>query len=473
MTRGSIIGDEVRPGSATIDVVDPATEKTIGAVASATIEDCRDAVEAARDAFPAWAATAPRARAEILRAAFEGMRARRMEIAQLIVAENGKTLSDALGEVDYASEFFRWYSEEAVRIGGEMRPSPAGDKQILTMRQPIGVALLVTPWNFPAAMATRKLAPALAAGCTTVLKPASATPLTAFLITDILREAGVPAGVVNVVCPRPVGPAVAEMMTHPALRTLSFTGSTEAGVTLLQNAAPSILRCSMELGGNAPLIVYGDADMRTAVEGALVAKMRNGGASCIAANRFYVHESIAEEFTERLAAAMAALDPAIPEQEGPFLSPLISAAERDRVAAFVTEAKSGGARVVTGGHELDRPGYFYAATVLADVDPSASVLAEEVFGPVAPIVTFRTEEEAIGMANATDLGLASYVFTSDLAKGLRTSQALEAGIVGLNRGFVSDPAAPFGGVKRSGLGREGSHEGVEEFLETKYVALGW
>ncbi|MFZ0041834.1 MAG: NAD-dependent succinate-semialdehyde dehydrogenase [Solirubrobacteraceae bacterium] len=473
MTYGSIIRAAVRQAPESIEVIDPATEEVLDTVACASVEDCLEAVDAASAAFPAWASTSPRERGEILRGAFERKRDRRDELARLIADENGKTLRDALGEVDYAAEFFRWFSEEAVRIGGELRPAPGRDKQIATMRQPIGVALLITPWNFPAAMATRKLAPALAAGCCTVLKPASATPLTAFAVAEILAEAGLPDAVVNVVCPSPPGPAVAAMMAHPKLRTVSFTGSTEVGSQLLEQAARGVLRCSMELGGNAPFIVYGDANVDAAIEGALVAKMRNGGASCIAANRFYVDRSIAPEFTEGLTQAMAGLAPIDPGDDGPGLGPLVSRAERDRVSALVSEAVSDGARPLTGGAPLDRAGYFYAPTVLVDVDPEAPILSEEIFGPVATVVAFDREEEALAMANATDLGLAAYAFTRDLAKGMRAAQALEAGIVGLNRGFVSDPAAPFGGVKRSGLGREGGREGIDEFLETKYVAMSW
>jgi succinate-semialdehyde dehydrogenase/glutarate-semialdehyde dehydrogenase len=344
----------------------------------------------------------------------------------------------------------------------------------MVAKQPIGVALLITPWNFPAAMATRKIAPALAAGCTTVLKPASQTPLTAFRVAELLAEAGVPEGAVNIVCPRPPGPAVEAMAAHPAVRTISFTGSTEVGSGLIALAAPRVLRCSMELGGNAPLIVYDDADLDVAVEGAFVAKMRNGGASCIAANRIFVQRGIADRFTEALTRRMSAITVGSPlTEEGVELGPLVSAGERDRVADLVDQAVAGGAEPTTGGTSPQRPGYFYPPTVLTGVDFEAPILTEEVFGPVAPLVAFDTEEEVLERANATEFGLAGYIFSGDLERALRTAEALELGIIGINRGFVSDPAAPFGGYKRSGLGREGGREGIEEFLETKYIAVDW
>jgi succinate-semialdehyde dehydrogenase / glutarate-semialdehyde dehydrogenase len=458
----------------TIAVLDPSTEEQIGEVPSASVEDCLAAVDSAAAAAPGWRARSPRERAEILRRAYELFAAETDELARLISAENGKSLGDARGEVAYAAEFFRWYAEEAVRIEGGLRASPNGDKRIMLTRQPIGVALLITPWNFPAAMATRKIAPALAAGCTVVLKPASQTPLTAFRVAELLAEAGVPEGAVNVVCPRPPGPAVEAMAAHPAVRTISFTGSTEVGAELIALAAPRVLRCSMELGGNAPLIVYDDAGLEVAVEGAFVAKMRNGGASCIAANRIFVQRGIAERFTAALSARMGAVAVGAPlAEEGTELGPLVSAAERDRVAALVDRAVAGGAAVATGGAVPDRAGYFYPPTVLTGVGFDSPILAEEVFGPVAPLVVFDTEEEVLERANATEFGLAGYVFSADLARALRTADALEIGIIGINRGFVSDPAAPFGGFKGSGLGREGGREGIEEFLETKYIAVDW
>jgi succinate-semialdehyde dehydrogenase/glutarate-semialdehyde dehydrogenase len=458
----------------TIAVLDPSTERQIGEVPNASVDDCLAAVDAAAGAAPGWRARSPRERAEILRRAYELIIGETEDLARLISSENGKSLADARGEVAYAAEFFRWYAEEAVRIEGGLKVSPNGDKRIMVSKHPIGVALLITPWNFPAAMATRKIAPALAAGCTTVLKPASQTPLTAFRVAELLAQAGVPDGAVNVVCPRPPGPAVEAMAAHPAVRTISFTGSTEVGSGLIALAAPRVLRCSMELGGNAPLIVYDDADIDVAVEGAFVAKMRNGGASCIAANRIFVQRGIADRFTEALTARMAAMSVGPPlAEEGSELGPLVSAAERDRVADLVDAAVGGGAEALTGGAVPDREGFFYPPTVLAGVDFEAPILNEEVFGPVASVVTFETEEEVLERANATEFGLAGYVFSADLQRALRTADALEIGIIGINRGFVSDPAAPFGGFKGSGLGREGGREGIEEFLETKYIAVDW
>lgn len=461
------------PSTVSTEVLDPADGSTVGVIDRASVADCLAAVDAAAAAQPAWAARAPRERSEMLRSAWQVMIERREEIARLIVRENGKTLADARAEVDYAAEFFRWYSEEVVRVGGELRTAPNGDKQILTLMQPIGVALLITPWNFPAAMATRKIAPALAAGCTTVVKPATETPLTAILVAEILEEVGVPPGVVNVVVPQSTREGVAAMMEHPAVRALSFTGSTEVGSLLLEQAAPGVLRCSMELGGNAPFIVFDDADVDAAVEGAVIAKMRNGGASCIAANVLYVQEPLVERFTDAFARRMEAFTLGNGLQDSTRLGPLVSRAERDRVATSVEAAVARGSDAVVGGSVPAGPGWFYPATVLAGVAPGAAILSEELFGPVAPIVGFGRDDEALAMANASDVGLASYVYSGDLARAMRAAEALEAGIVGVNRGFVSDPAAPFGGVKRSGLGREGGHEGIGEFLEIKYVAVDW
>lgn len=469
----SFIAGEWCPASDHLAVLDPATGAEFASVARAGIADCLDAVEAAAKAFSAWSTTPARERSEVLRRAFELMRADIDTIAELIVRENGKVLADARAEAAYATEFFRWFSEEAVRINGEYRTAPAGDKQIVVAREPMGVALLVTPWNFPAAMATRKIAPALAAGCTVVVKPASETPLTALRIAHLLERAGVPAGVVNVVVPSPAGEAVAAMMAHSAVQTLSFTGSTEVGEILLAQAAPRILRCSLELGGNAPFVVYDDADLDAAVAGAMVAKMRNGGAACTAANRFYVQSGIVAAFTERFAAAMSALRLDEGTAPGAELGPMVSAAERDRVAGLVDATLGNGVRLVTGGEPPARPGYYYAATVLDRVSPSDPILATEIFGPVAPIVEFGSDNEVIDMCNDTDRGLISYVYTRDVGKGMRTAHALQAGMVALNRGIVSDPAAPFGGVKKSGIGREGGFDGVGEFLETKYIAVQW
>lgn len=454
------------------DVTDPATGEAIADVANGTVEDALRCVDAADGAAAAWARTAPRERGEILRRAFELMTERGEQLAELMVRENGKALADARGEVRYAAEFFRWYAEEAVRLSGELRTAPAGTNRIMVLRQPIGIALLITPWNFPAAMATRKIGPALAAGCTVVLKPASETPLTALALGALLAEAGVPDGVVNVLPSRRSGDVAAAVLADPRVRKLSFTGSTEVGRSLLGLAAQQVVSCSMELGGNAPLVVLDDADLDVAVEGAMLAKMRNGGEACTAANRMYVHRSVADEFTRRLGEAMAGLSLG-PGLEDAAVGPLVNQAAVDKVTELVAAAVDDGARVVTGGTAVQGKGFFYPPTVLTDVPPTSRILDEEIFGPVAPIVRFDTDEEAVRLANRTEYGLVAYVFTRDLARGLRISEALEAGMVGLNRGVVSDPAAPFGGVKQSGLGREGGHEGMLEYTESKYVAVEW
>jgi len=389
------------------------------------------------------------------------------------VLENGKALRDARGEVIYAAEFFRWFAEEAVRIDGMVATAPSGANRILVLRQPVGVSVLVTPWNFPAAMATRKIGPALAAGCTVVLKPAKETPLCAFVVADILREAGVPDGVVNVVCSSSAGPLVSAMLADPRVRKLSFTGSTEVGRILLKTAAQTVTNCSMELGGNAPFLIFEDADMDAAIEGAFLAKMRNGGEACTAANRFYVHEKVAGEFTARFSARLEQLSVGPGLDEGTDLGPLVNEDTRSKVASLVTDAAGSGSHVVTGGKAPDRRGFFYLPTVLADVPPGAAILSNEIFGPVAPVVSFTDEADAIRWANDTEYGLVSYLYTADLRRALRVTEALETGMVGINRGIVSDPAAPFGGVKQSGLGREGGHDGLLEFTETKYVAVDW
>ena len=455
------------------DVLDPATGDAIASVANGTVDDALAAVDAAEAAAQAWADTAPRERAEILRRAFELMQERSAELAGLISLENGKALSDAKGEVAYAAEFFRWYAEEAVRAEGSVMTAPSGANRILVVRQPVGIAVLVTPWNFPAAMATRKIGPALAAGCTVVLKPASDTPLTALLMAKILEDAGVPAGVVNVVPSRSSGKVVSTMLHDPRVRKLSFTGSTEVGRLLLREAADQVINCSMELGGNAPFLVLADADLDAAVDGAMVAKMRNAGEACTAANRFYVHESVAEEFSRRLAERMAALRVGPGVAEDTEVGPLVNVEAVDKVAELVGTAVADGARVVTGGGRPQRAGFYFDPTVLLDVPMTSGILAEEIFGPVAPIVTFADEAEAIRMANASEFGLVSYVYTRDLARGLRISEALDSGMVGLNRGIVSDPAAPFGGTKQSGIGREGGHEGMLDYTESKYIATSW
>jgi succinate-semialdehyde dehydrogenase/glutarate-semialdehyde dehydrogenase len=457
----------------TFDVSDPASGEVIAAVADASVEDGLAAVSAASAALPGWSATPPRQRAEVLRRTFELMTERTEQLARLIVRENGKALSDARGEVTYAAEFFRWFAEEAVRAGGDLQMAPAGTNRIMVLRQPIGVSVLVTPWNFPAAMATRKIGPALAAGCTVVLKPASDTPLTALALGALLSEAGVPAGVVNVLPSRRSGPVVDAMLHDSRVRKLSFTGSTEVGRGLLRQAADCIVSCSMELGGNAPFIVFDDADLESAVAGAMVAKMRNGGEACTAANRFLVQRGIAAEFGTRLAQAMGGLRVGPGLEAGVQLGPLINAGGRDKVAALVDGAVREGARIAVGGAVPDGPGFFYPPTVLVDVPASAAILREEIFGPVAPLVVFDSDEEAVALANDSEYGLVAYVYTRDLERGLRCSEALESGMVGLNRPIVSDPAAPFGGVKQSGLGREGGHDGLLEFMESKYIAVTW
>lgn len=455
------------------EVLDPALAQPITSVADATVADAARAVDAAAAAAAGWAATAPRARAEILRGAFELMMRQRTELARLITTENGKSLADAYAEVDYAAEFFRWYSEEAVRGAGELTIAPSGANRILVVRRPAGICVLVTPWNFPAAMATRKIGPALAAGCTVVLKPARDTPLTALAIGALLTAAGVPPGVVNVLPSRRSGAVVAAMLRDPRVRKLSFTGSTEVGRVLLAEAAGQIVNTSMELGGNAPFLVFADADLEAAVAGALTAKMRNGGQACTAANRFYVESAVAEEFTALLAARMAALRVGPGLAAGTEIGPLINAEAVRKVDQLVGGALAQGARVVTGGGRPDPAGCYYQPTVLGQVAPDAAILTQEIFGPVAPIVEFTGEATAIELANASEHGLVSYVYTGDLARGLRVSEALESGMVGLNRGLVSDPAAPFGGVKQSGLGREGGHDGLLDFLESKYIAAQW
>jgi succinate-semialdehyde dehydrogenase/glutarate-semialdehyde dehydrogenase len=455
------------------DVLDPATGQVLTSVANGTVDDALAAVDAADSAAAAWAATAPRERSEILRRAFELMTAQSEHLARLVTLENGKALPDARGEVAYAAEFFRWYAEEAVRGIGEVMTAPAGANKILVLQQPVGICVLVTPWNFPAAMATRKIGPALAAGCTVVLKPASDTPLTALAMAKILDQAGVPAGVVNVLPARRSGPTVSAMLHDPRVRKLSFTGSTEVGRVLLKEAADQVINCSMELGGNAPFVVFADADLDAALDGAMIAKMRNGGEACTAANRFYIERSIAEAFSRGLAERMGALRVGPGVDADTQVGPLVNDDTAGKVDELVQGAVAEGATAVVGGRRPDRPGFYYEPTVLSGVLPGSAILSEEIFGPVAPIVVFDTEDEAIRLANDTEYGLVSYVFTGDLARGLRVSEAMESGMVGLNRGVVSDPAAPFGGTKQSGVGREGGHEGMLDYLESKYIAVQW
>jgi succinate-semialdehyde dehydrogenase/glutarate-semialdehyde dehydrogenase len=457
-------------GASTIPVTDPSDESIIANVSVATDAQCALAVDAASCAFKTWAKTAPRVRGEILRKAFEIMVAEADRLAEIISKENGKVLTDAKGEILYAAEFFRWFSEEAVRINGEFRTAPSGDKRIIVTKQPVGVSLLITPWNFPAAMATRKIGPALAAGCTVILKPAGETPLTAMAIVEILERAGVPAGVVNLILPVPSGPAIAKILKDPRVVNLSFTGSTEVGRLLLKEAADQVIRCSMELGGNAPFLVLSDANVDDAVAGAMLAKMRNGGAACTAANRFYVAKELANEFTEKLTKVMSALKLAPGLETGAQLGASVSVKERNKIAQLVDDSVTKGAKINVGGKSIDGSGAFYPATVLT-VSKDNPILKQEIFGPVAPIVITTSDEEAITLANATEFGLIAYVYSSDLKRALRTAEALESGMVAINKGVISDPAAPFGGFKQSGLGREGGFAGIEEFLETKYIGV--
>src|SRR4051812_36906251 len=455
------------------DVLDPATDNKIASVASATVEDAKAAVDAASDAFADWAGRKPRERAEILRKSYELIMRDAERLAKLITIENGKALSDSRGEVAYAAEFFRWYAEEAVRNVGGMSVAPASGARIVVQHKPAGIAVLVTPWNFPAAMATRKIGPALAAGCPVVLKPASDTPLTMLALMPILEEAGVPAGVVNVIPSRRSGPVVDTMLHDPRVRVVSFTGSTEVGRKLLHGAADQVLKTAMELGGNAPFIVFEDADIDAAIDGAMIAKMRNMGEACTAANRFYVHEKVQDEFAKKLTAKMAGLKMGNGLDDGVALGPLVNAEGRDKVIELVDDALAKGAKILTGGKAPGGTGYFYPATVLSNVPDNAKMLNEEIFGPVASLQTFKDEAEVIKRANDTEYGLVAYLYTKDLGRGLRVSEKLDFGMIGLNRGLVSDPAAPFGGMKQSGIGREGAHEGLKEFLETQYIAVSW
>ena len=457
-------------GNGTLDVIDPSDGSVIAKVATAGDAEIEAALAAADRAAPAWAKTAPRVRGEILRKAFELMTQEADYLAELISKENGKALPDAKGEVAYAAEFFRWFSEEAVRIAGDFRMSPSGDKRILVTHQPVGLSILITPWNFPAGMATRKIGPAIAAGCTMILKPAGETPLTALAIVDILDRAGVPKGVVNLILPTPTGPAIAKMLHDKRVKNLSFTGSTEVGRVILKEAADNVIRCSMELGGNAPFVVMDDANIDEAVKGLMLAKMRNGGAACTAANRIYVQRPVAKEFMEKFAAAMGSFVMGRGRDAGIQLGASVSVKERNKIAELVDNSIKAGAKVLTGGKTPDGPGAFYPATVL-EVDKKAEILNHEVFGPVAPVVIFETDAEAIELANNTDFGLISYVYSEDLKRAIQISEAIESGMVAINRGLISDPAAPFGGVKQSGLGREGGFDGIHEFLETKYIGV--
>lgn len=457
----------------TVEVINPSDASVITGIADADVEDGLAAVDAAAAALPEWAATPPRRRAEILQRCFELMTERSEQIAHLISLENGKALADARGEVAYAAEFFRWYAEEAVRIIGDVSVSPSGSNRILVQHMPIGVCVLITPWNFPAAMATRKLAPALAAGCTAVLKPATLTPLTTLAIAQLMIDAGVPAGVVNIITTSKTGDVMTPILADPRVRKLSFTGSTSVGRHLLRQAADNVLKCSMELGGNAPFLVFDDADLDLALDGAMIAKMRNGGQACTAANRIYVQRGIHDEFARRLAERMGAMRVGPGTDASTEVGPLVDEASVRKVDSLVRDAVSQGARLLAGGKAIDGAGYYYPPTVVTNVPLQARMVSEEIFGPVASVIPFDTEEEVIAAANDSEYGLAAYVFTEDLRRGLRVSERIESGMVALNRGLVSDPAAPFGGVKQSGLGREGAHQGLLDFTETKYIALDW
>nr|CRL73801.1 [NADP+] succinate-semialdehyde dehydrogenase [Mycolicibacterium komanii] len=455
----------------TFDVTDPATGRTLCAVADATPADARAALDAAVAAQRDFAATAPRARADMLMAAFELLHARVDDLALLMTLEMGKPLAEARGEVAYAAEFFRHFAEEATRIDGGYQTAPAGGARFLIARQPVGPCLLITPWNFPMAMGTRKLGPAIAAGCTSVIKPAHQTPLTMLALMGILDEAGVPPGAVNCITAMDANAVTEPLIRSGLARKLSFTGSTRVGRILLEQCAQKVLRTSMELGGNAPFIVFADADLDEAVEGAMAAKMRNMGEACTAANRIFVHASVIDEFGRRLAGRMGALSVGRGTEEGVKVGPLVDEAALHKVQDLVDDAVGRGARVLTGGTPVSGDGYFYQPTVLTGVPRDARMSGEEIFGPVAPLTPFETEEEVVAAANDTEYGLVAYVFTNDLRRALRVAEALETGMVGLNQGIVSNPAAPFGGVKQSGLGREGGSVGIDEFLETKYVGI--
>jgi succinate-semialdehyde dehydrogenase / glutarate-semialdehyde dehydrogenase len=458
-------------GGGTLTVEDPSTGEPLVEVADAQVQDALAALGAAADVQAEWAATAPRERGEILRRAYEAIVEQADELALLMTLEMGKALAESRAEIAYAAEFFRWFSEEAVRVHGRYMVNTTGKGRILTMRQPVGPCVFVTPWNFPTAMGTRKLAPAIAAGCTMVVKPAQQTPLSMLALAQILARAGLPGGVLNVITAKRSGAVIEPLLHDPRTRKLSFTGSTEVGRRLIEQSARQVLRVSMELGGNAPFLVFEDADLDAALEGAMLAKMRNVGEACTAANRFHVHESLAEEFARGLAERMGALKVGRGTEPDVDVGPLINEEQRTKVAELVGDAVGRGARVLLGGARGDGRGYFYQPTVLAEVPDDARLLDEEIFGPVAPIATFSSDEQALAAANRTEYGLVAYVYTRDLARAFRVCEGIETGMVGLNQGVVSNAAAPFGGVKQSGFGREGGFEGISEYLETKYVAL--
>ena len=458
---------------ARFDVINPATEGVLASVASAEIADADAALDAADAAFAEWAGRTPRERSEVLRRAWELMTERRDYFANLITLENGKAGVDAKGEATYAAEFFRWFAEEAVRADGLVTRAPASGARIMVQHKPAGIAVLVTPWNYPAAMGTRKIAPALAAGCPVIIKPASETPLTMLALMPLLEEAGVPKGLINVLPSKRTGALVDHMLHDPRVRVVSFTGSTGVGRKLLHAAADQVLKPAMELGGNAPFLVFEDADIEAAVDGAMLAKMRNLGEACTAANRFYVHEDVAEAFTKRLAEKMGALKMGDGTDPSVDVGPLVNADTRDKVAEFVADAVQKGAKIEVGGKAPDGPGFYYPPTVLSNVSSDAACVHDEIFGPVAALQTFTDQEDAIRRANDTEYGLVAYVFSDDMRRALQVCERLDYGMVGLNRGLVSDPAAPFGGTKQSGLGREGGHEGMLEFMETQYISAAW
>jgi succinate-semialdehyde dehydrogenase/glutarate-semialdehyde dehydrogenase len=466
------IGGEWRDGSkGALAVEDPSTGESLCDVADAATDDAKAALDAAVDAGADFARMAPRDRGEILRRAFEAITARADELALLMTLEMGKPLKESKAEIAYGAEFFRWFSEQAVRIDGRYAVAPNGQGRLLTMKQPVGPCLLITPWNFPLAMGTRKIGPAIAAGCTMVVKPAQQTPLSMLMLVKILEEAGLPGGVLNLVTASSSGETMGPLIGDPRLRKLSFTGSTEVGRRLMEQASENLLRLSMELGGNAPFIVFDDADIDDAVQGALIAKMRNIGEACTAANRFHVAGSVADEFAQKLAEKMGAMKVGRGTEDDVEVGPLIDDKQRSKVAELVEDAVGRGARAIVGGHQRDGAGYFFDPTVLADVPQDAMLLKEEIFGPVAPVKGFDDEDEAIAAANDTEFGLVAYVYTRDVKRALRVVEKLETGMVGLNQGMVSNPAAPFGGIKQSGFGREGGPDGIEEYLETKYVAV--
>jgi succinate-semialdehyde dehydrogenase/glutarate-semialdehyde dehydrogenase len=470
--KGLYIGGRWRGGSeGTLAVEDPATQKTLCEVADASPQDAMDALAAAHEAFPGWRDTAPRERGDVLRRAYELITERTDDLALLMTLEMGKTLAESKAEITYAANFFRWYAEEAVRINGRFQVAENGAGRVLTMKQPIGPCVFITPWNFPLAMGTRKVGPAIAAGCSMVVKPAKQTPLSMFAMAQILEEAGLPGGVLNVVTASSSGSTMGPLIEDPRTRKLSFTGSTEVGRSLMAQASTQILKVSMELGGNAPFLVFDDADLDAAVEGAMIAKMRNVGEACTSANRFHVADAVAGEFAEKLAAKMGAMTIGRGTEEGVQVGPLIDESQRTTVSDLVDDAVGKGATVLTGGERVEGAGYFYRPTVLGDVPDDADLLSQEIFGPVAPVRGFGSEEEAIAAANATEYGLVAYVFTTNLQRAFRVVEGLETGMVGLNQGMVSNAGAPFGGVKQSGFGREGGPEGIEEYLETKYVAM--